>query len=408
MARRPFSLTAYLALARGTDRRAAHRVSWPARPKGVMVWLHSDTRMRIETLLTLMRRLHLHRQDFTLLLTCDAAPPEGWVSDDQVIYPPPPETVGEVQRFVDHWSPDILVWAGNGVRPALIDGAAKSGMHMLLVDAADAPWRQPAKRFLPDATAAGLGLFHIIVAQDRHAALRLHRLGVPEARVEVAAPLEPELIPLKSHDGLHEELTSLLAGRAVWLAVHVQRDEAETVLRAHGRAARLAHRLLLIIVPQDPLDAPYIADQCHAARLRLAQWDSGEMPEETTQVLLARDEAELGLWYRLAPLCFLGGSIAGKTGGHSPMMAAALGSAILYGPNVGHHLAAYSRLVSAGAACLVRDMEVLSTTVSQLIAPDRAATMAHAGWSVVSAGAETADLVLEHLNEWLDSSQVPV
>lgn len=127
------------------------------------------------------------------------------------------------------------------------------------------------------------------------------------------------------------------------------------------------------------------------------------MPDENTQVLLVSDDSELGLWYRLSPLCFLGGSLAGKTGGQSPMMAAALGSAILYGPNVGRHLESYSRLVAAGAARIVKDMESLSAAVSHLIAPDRAAAMAHAGWNVVSAGAETADLMLSQVNEWLDS-----
>jgi 3-deoxy-D-manno-octulosonic-acid transferase len=208
---------------------------------------------------------------------------------------------------------------------------------------------------------------------------------------------------LSSHDGLHEELTAALAGRPVWLGAYIQHDEADAVLRAHRRAARLAHRLLLVIVPAEAKDEPAIAAQCHEIGLRLARWEHGEMPDENTQVLLAEDDSELGLWYRLAPLCFLGGSLAGKTGGVSPMMAAALGSAILYGPNVGRHLEAYSRLVAAGAARIIKDMESLSAAVSHLIAPDRAAAMAHAGWNVVSAGAETADLVLDQINDWLDA-----
>lgn len=299
----------------------------------------------------------------------------------------------------------MLIWAGNGLRPALIHEAEAAGTHLLLVDAADAPWRQPSKRFLPDASAGALSLFHNILAQDKKAASRMRRLGVPADRIEVASPLEPEVFPLTSHDGLHEEMTAVLAGRPVWLAANIQLDEADDVLRAHRRAARLAHRLLLVVVPADPANEPVIAEMCQDIGLRLARWENGDMPDENTQVLLAGDDGELGLWYRLAPLCFLGGSLAGKTGGQSPMMAAALGSAILYGPNVGRHLDAYSRLVAAGAARIVKDMDSLSAAVSHLIAPDRAAAMAHAGWNVVSAGAETADLVLDQINEWLDAME---
>lgn len=405
MARRPFSLTAYLALARGQDRLVAEAAQWSARPVGPVLWLHSDTRTRLETLLTLVKRLRLHRDDFSILLTCESTQGDSFDLDGHPVGAPPSETLSDVHRFLDHWRPDILVWAGNGLRPALIHEAAEAGTHLMLADAADAPWRQPSRRFLPDASAGALSLFHVILAQDRKAAARLRRLGVLENRIEVASPLEPEVFPLSSHDGLHEEMTAALAGRPVWLGAHIQRDEADAVLRAHRRAARLAHRLLLVLVPADAGDEAFLAELCHEVGLRLARWEHGEMPDENTQVLLAADDAELGLWYRLAPLCFLGGSLAGKTGGQSPMMAAALGSAILYGPNVGRHLDAYSRLVAAGAARIVKDMDSLSAAVSHLIAPDRAAAMAHAGWNVVSAGAETADLVLTQINEWLDAME---
>jgi 3-deoxy-D-manno-octulosonic-acid transferase len=403
LARRPFSLTAYLALARGSDRLTAEAAQWPARPSGAVLWLHSDTRTRLETLLTLIKRLHLQRDDFSLLLTCESISNDRLVIDGYPVSAPPAETLSDVHRFLDHWRPDILVWAGNGLRPALLHEAASMGTHLLLADAADAPWRQPSKRFLPDASAGALSLFHNILAQDKKAALRMRRLGVADDRLEVASPLEPEVFPLSSHDGLHEELTAILAGRPVWLGAYIQRDEADAVLRAHRRAARLAHRLLLVFVPAEAEDEQFIAEQCLEIGLRLARWENGDMPDENTQVLLVSDDSELGLWYRLSPLCFLGGSLAGKTGGQSPMMAAALGSAILYGPNVGRHLESYSRLVAAGAARIVKDMESLSAAVSHLIAPDRAAAMAHAGWNVVSAGAETADLMLSQVNEWLDS-----
>jgi 3-deoxy-D-manno-octulosonic-acid transferase len=359
--------------------------------------------MRLATLVTLIVRLRMNRNDFSVLLTSDAAEVEPFDLDGLPVGPPPAETFSDVQRFLQHWHPDMLVWAGNGLRPALLHETANMGTHMLLVDAADAPWRLPSKRWLPDVSRGALSVFHRIVAQNPEASKRIRKLGIPESRIDVAGPLEEEVFPLTSHDSVHEEMTAILAGRPVWLASCIHLDEADAVLRAHRRASRLAHRLLLVIVPQNPNDEPAIAAATQDTGLRLARWEHGEMPDENTQVLLAGDSSELGLWYRIAPLSFLGGSIAGSTGGQSPMMAAALGSAILYGPQVGQHLDAYSRLVAAGGARIVKDMESLSSAVTHLIAPDRAAAMAHAGWSVVSSGAETADLVLTQINEWLDA-----
>ena len=406
MPRRPFSLTAYLALARGRDRLVANALAWPERRPGPLLWLHSDTRSRMETLMTLIKRLRSQREDFALLLTSESADAASYGLEGETVGPPPSETLSDVQRFLRHWHPDILIWAGNGLRPALIHETAAMGSHMMLVDAANAAWRQPSKSWLPDASAGALGMFHLILAQDRSAAQRMRKLGVASSQIEVATPVEPEVFPLSSQDGLHEEMTALLAGRPVWLAAKIHLEEADSVLRAHRRAARLAHRLLLVVVPRNPEDEPAMAQLAQDTGLRLARWDHGEMPDENTQVVLAGDDSELGLWYRLAPLSFLGGAMAGSSGGQSPMMAAALGSAILYGPNVGHHLDSYSRLVAAGGARIVRDMDSLSAAVTHLIAPDRAASMAHAGWNVVSAGAETVDLILSQINDWLDAYEV--
>ena len=406
MVRKPFSLTAYLALARGGDTRNNQSADWPTRPDGPLIWLHSDTPERLVTLLTLIKRLRMQREDFSLLLTSDAADGTAFALTGHDVMVPPSETLTEVHRFLHHWQPNILIWSGNRLRPALLHETSAMGTAMLLVDAADTPWRQPSYRFLPDASAGALALFHPIIAQDEAAAQRMRRLGITSSQIEVAAPLEPEIFPLSSHDGLHEEMTATLAGRPVWLAANVHIQEAEAVLRAHRRAARLAHRLLLVIVPADPDDEPAFGDITHEMGLRLARWEHGEMPDENTQVLLVGDDSELGLWYRLAPLSYLGGTMVANSGGQSPMMAAALGSAILYGPHVGQHLDAYSRLVAAGGARIVKDMESLSSAVTHLIAPDRAAALAHAGWTVVSAGAETADLVLTQIEEWLDATEV--
>ena len=110
--------------------------------------------------------------------------------------------------------------------------------------------------------------------------------------------------------------------------------------------------------------------------------------------------------YRLAPVTFLGGSLVSGVGGRDPFEAAALGSAILYGPNVGRYLAAYSRLASVGAARIVKDAETLAGAVQRLSAPDQAAAMAHAAWEVVTQGAEATDRLLDLLQDTLDLAEV--
>jgi 3-deoxy-D-manno-octulosonic-acid transferase len=98
----------------------------------------------------------------------------------------------------------------------------------------------------------------------------------------------------------------------------------------------------------------------------------------------------------------MGGSLGEGHTGRNPFEAAALGSAVLYGPNARRFVPFYRRLEEAGAAKLVGDEKSLGAAVTRLIAPDQAAAMAHAGWDVVSQGAAVTDRVIDLVQAGLD------
>ncbi len=146
-------------------------------------------------------------------------------------------------------------------------------------------------------------------------------------------------------------------------------------------------------------------EKCVEGGFRTRSWDVNEEPDDTTQILIADDPEDLGLFYRLAPVSFLGSSLASGQGGRNPFEAAALGSAVLYGPNVRQYLPFYTRLANAGAARIVNDAQSLATAVTRLVAPDQAAAMAHAGWDVISQGAEQTDRIIAMVQDTLDQSE---
>jgi 3-deoxy-D-manno-octulosonic-acid transferase len=197
-------------------------------------------------------------------------------------------------------------------------------------------------------------------------------------------------------------MAETLATRPVWLAAMIKPDEFPTVIEAHRQAIRVAHRLMLILVPHRPEDGEDMAASLAEQGLRFIRWSDGGFPEETTQVLLADIYEEMGLWYRLSPVTFMGSSLTAGHGGRDPYEPAALGSAILYGPNVGRHIQSYSRFARAGAARIVRDAPTLANAVLRLNEPDQAATMAQAAWQVATEGAEVTDAILERLVDILD------
>jgi 3-deoxy-D-manno-octulosonic-acid transferase len=234
---------------------------------------------------------------------------------------------------------------------------------------------------------------------------KLEALGLNPARIDETAPLQAGGLTLPCSDADLIELSRTLAARPVWLAGNLQADEVETVLVAHRQAIRFSHRLLLVLHPSHNDLVESVRGRISEFGFRMIDWSSGAEPDDTTQVLLAPDPADLGLFYRIAPVSFMGSSLVPGYNGRNPFEAATLGSAVLYGPNVRRYMPFYSRLAKAGAARIVKDAETLAAAVTRLIAPDQAAAMAHAGWDVVSQGADLTDRVIELVNNTLDDLQ---
>ena len=84
----------------------------------------------------------------------------------------------------------------------------------------------------------------------------------------------------------------------------------------------------------------------------------GDLPATDVDVYVADTLGELGLIYRLAPIVFMGGSLA-RHGGQNPIEAVKLGAAMLHGPHVWNFSEIYATLDQAGGAEQVADAEAL-------------------------------------------------
>ncbi|MCB1332348.1 MAG: 3-deoxy-D-manno-octulosonic acid transferase [Roseivivax sp.] len=370
------------------------------RPSGPVVWAALSSPSETGAAVGLLDRLRALRPEVTGLLT--GADP---VDDPRLtILPHPPDTAAAAETFAAHWRPLVGLWFGNALRPALIHGAAAAGTRMILVHADKAPFSTPRK-WLRGSAAAVLPDFTDIFPSSEAAREQLRGQMLGRARLRPSGRLSETTPPLAASNAEHEWVSGHLAGRPVWLAARLAADEVPAVLRAQRRAGRLSHRLLLFVSPRPDCPADSVVRAATEKGMRTMVWDDTTLPDEATQVVVVPDPDMLGLLYRVSPVCFLGGSLVAGYGGTDPLEAAALGSAILHGPNVSDHIAAYDRLTRARAARVVADADSLAERLSALLAPDLQAEMAHAGWEIVTEGALLSDTLIELVLETLDSAE---
>lgn len=376
----------------------------PARPEGNVLWFHATQRAHADVALRLAERLSDPHPRRHLLLTAEAgAMPPGAMPDNVFQDEGPGSTGMAAQAFLDHWRPDIAIIGGGHLPSRALNMAHRRGIALLLVDADAAMLPKPRPRWLPDATRRMLNRFAVIMAHDSGTETLLRRrFGLRDAHIVVTGPLREYSRPLPCNEDDYQRLSDLLRRRPVWLAAQLDPEEIDIVLDANSQITRMSHRMLLIIVPRAPEQAEPFKAALRRAGLRHVVWSGGALPDDTTQVILADTRGELGLWYRLAPICLLGGSLCAGAHGSDPSEPAAHGSAILYGPNIRNFLPVYARFAEAGAARIVRDARTLAEAVEQVMSPERSAAMAHAAWDVATVGAAALDQLIETVDHMLD------
>ena len=380
-----------------------------ARPRGDLIWLHGASVEVLPAMQALARRLK-DEDGIAVLLTgprpeprigTEPAPAAGQL----VPRAAPGDYPGDVQAFMDHWAPSLIVLAGGEIRPALLHDAAARKVPVLLVEART-PLLMPGREgWFPGLMRGALAGLRQIMVLDDAAARAFRRAGADAAQVQIAGRMEEQSAALPCLEAERAALAQALATRPVWLAAGVPQVEEAAVITAHREALRLSHRLVLILVPEDPARAVPLAAELEAREgWRVALRSADQEPDRETEVYIPDSAAEYGLWYRLAPVTFLGGSLLGDGCGRSPMEPAALGSAIVYGPRPGRFGAAYGRLGAARAARAVASAADLQAGLNDLLSPDRAAKLAQAAWTVASEGVEVTGRVLDLIRQHLDSA----
>jgi 3-deoxy-D-manno-octulosonic-acid transferase len=250
---------------------------------------------------------------------------------------------------------------------------------------------------------SALARFSDVYAVDETAARAFRKAGAALDRVAVTGRMEEESAVLPCLETERSALAKLLAARPVWFAASLPEEEEAAVLHAHRAALQQSHRLLLILLPA-------ALDRTEALGRHLEEnegWSVArrtrdEEPDQGAEIFVVDTPAECGLWYRLSPISFLGGSLHGRGPLRNPMEAAALGSAIIHGPRTDPYGAVSSLLAAARAARAVASPGDLADALGDLLAPDRAARLAQAAWSVASDGAEVTERVLNRIRALID------
>lgn len=362
------------------------------RPPGTVLWFHALSVGESLALLPLVDRAS-EDEDTTVVITTSTATSitaleKAGLPERAIHVLLPIDTARAVRRFLDHWTPRVAVFAELDFWPRLMIETHRRQIPMILVNSRMSSESFASRRKLRGMMRDILRLFDRLVIQDRESASRFQELGASADKITVAGALKAAARPLQADQAELSMLKARIGSRPVWLAAATRDIEEAAMIRAHREITKTVPNALLIIAPRFLESADDIETVAQGEFTHVARRSRGDQPEDATQIYIADTIGEMGLWYRIAPISFVGHSLGpeGKPlGGKNPYEAAALRSAILHGPSVTDFSETYQGLQVAGAAVLVQDEAQLAENVLRLFNKSQRAPILKAADDVIKA-----------------------
>lgn len=353
------------------------------RPDGTLIWFHTASVNESLSVLALITRMGVMLPDAHFLITSSCA-----TSATRIAQRMPPRTVhqfapldaaGPLKRFLKHWRPKAAIFVACDLWPQMLCRTRATGATMALVNPQMSAQSQTFFAKVPKLAAYILAAFDLILAQTDAMAEAMVRLQAPAPRVARGQNLRHFSGPLPTDEDLIFEARAVLGHRPVWVAAHTNEGEEQIVLAAHKELCKTHPDLLLIICLSTPERGTAVVQHIADAGMEYTRRSRGDLPSKS--VYLADRLGDLGNWFALTDMVFLGGSLR-PIGGHNPFDVAQSGATALSGNHIFNFAETFSAMEAAGAARIVSDKADMVEQIDMLLrdtaSREKAVKAAHA------------------------------
>lgn len=354
------------------------------------IWVHAASVGESVAISPLVTRLRQQKPEWGIVVT--TMTPTGserieelFGSDVCHVYAPY-DYAGAVKRFLHTFKPALVILVETELWPNLVHYSKKSGAQIMV---ANARLSEKSYRGYQKFSALGkpmLQKIDCIAAQAQKDAERFRRLGVADEVLHVTGSMKFDVrLPDNLSAQTAEMAQRITDRRPVWIAASTRDGEEEKVLAAFKLVKREIPMALLILVPRHPERFASVERLCRKQSLRVVRRSSDAQVDLLTDIFLGDSMGEMLVYFGLAQLAFVGGSLV-NTGCQNVLEPAALGLPVLVGPSQFNFQTICEQLTEVGALHTVADENELARETIRLLQDDEArAAMGDKGRLAVAA-----------------------
>jgi 3-deoxy-D-manno-octulosonic-acid transferase len=338
------------------------------RPVGKLVWFHAASNGEALSTLPLIHAIQELPSAPTILVTTmtvtaakimeQRMPSEG-CTHQFISYDHP----SWVNRFLSHWTPDMVVWTESELWPNHLQAIKQRQIPAMLVNA------RLSKKSMVRWSKFGsffhqiMDVFDVVLAQSPKDLDHFEQLNIDSA--SYVGNLKDIALPLPHDSIAFDDMRLNIAGRPTLLFASTHKGEEEIAAQCHKNLKDKHPNLLTIIIPRHPNRAEDIMTLVQNQSLNVAMRSLKMSPRRDTDIYLADTLGELGLFYRLCPIVFVGNSMNTKPGGgHNLMEAALLDCAIISGDDLHNFSIMADEMPKSDACKIVSNIDELTNTFS--------------------------------------------
>lgn len=273
---------------------------------------------------------------------------------------------GATTRFLQRYRPCLLVLLETELWPNLLRACREQGCAVVLANAR-----------LSQKSARGYGRFAtltqemlqglaLVAAQADADGQRFLALGLPPDKLLVNGSLKFDVSIDADKVARAQLLKQQWSARPVWIAASTREGEDAKVLGTVQQVLQRVPQALLVLVPRHPERFAGAGAQAADLGLRVQYFSKGETVLPDTQVLVGDTMGDMVLYYSLADVAFVGGSLV-DTGCQNIIEPAALGLPVLTGPSLFNFQRVSELLVASGGMQVVEDGNELAVVLCRLL-----------------------------------------
>lgn len=352
-------------------KRFNERVGRPVkeRPEGRLIWLHGASVGESISMLPLINRLLELYPDAHVMVTT------GTTTSAEVMAKRLPERAFHqylpidnpvfATRFVRYWQPTIALWFESEFWPAMLSAIKRKNIPLILINGRISNKSFKRWQQFDFIIKELLNCFTACLGQSEEDAYRLRILGAKDAMC--LGNLKYAGLPIPVDQEKKKEILKQIGKRPLWLASSTHNDE-EFKIGRFLKELKVKHpNLLTLIAPRHPNRGEEVKEKLvKDFDLNVALRSANEQITAQTDVYVADTIGEMGIWYEISPIVFVGGSLI-PHGGQNFMEPSRCRDAVIVGPHMHNFTDAMNRAKHADGIIQVNDVLELIDMVDQLL-----------------------------------------